>query len=317
MLQLRQVPRQQVGHFLSRGEAVSRSLGMQSRQQIAQPRRQLWVDLPNGSRHLLADPPEHGHGIGRAEGGPPGTHHVQHAAQAEQVGTIVHRLPLGLFRRHVHRRARHHPGLGQAGVIAGPRQAKVGDLDALDPVLQKDIGWLDVAVDQPLPVRRRQPLRDLHTDAQDLLQRQLPGAVELLLQRGAVDELHDQVGHRAGILDSVDVDDVVLGDGGGGPRLAREALPRHAARRQLGSQRLDGNDPVQLGVERPEHHPHGASSDDFQGLVTGQAAEGARLLGRGQEVQPAAVARKLLHDRHLHEVGGLLVGAEQGLDPLA
>ena len=49
----------------------------------------------------------------------------------------------------------------------------------------------------------------------------------------------------------------------------------------------------------------------------GQATKGARLLGRGQEVQPAAVAGKLVHDRHLHEVRRPRVGAEQGLDLLA
>ena len=137
---------------------------------------------------------------------------------------MVDGLAVGLLRRHVHRRAGDHARLRQAGVVDGPGQAEVGDLDALDAVLQQDVGRLDVAVDQPLPVRRRQPLGGLQADAQDLLQRQRPGAVELLLQREAVDELHDQVGDRAGVLDGVDGDDVVVGDGGGGPGLADEAL---------------------------------------------------------------------------------------------
>ena len=102
------------------------------------------------------------------------------------------------------------PDLRQAGVVDGAGQAEVGDLDALDAVLQQDVGRLDVAMDQPLLVRGRQPLGDLQADAQDLLQLQRPGPVELLLQRDAVDELHDQVGRPCRLLDGVDGDDVLV-----------------------------------------------------------------------------------------------------------
>jgi hypothetical protein len=61
-----------------------------------------------------------------------------------------------------------------------------------------------------------------------------PGAVEdffgrLIMRRleaelRSVDELHDQVRHRAGVFDGVDGDDVVMGDGGGGPGFAHKAL---------------------------------------------------------------------------------------------
>ena len=51
------------------------------------------------------------------------------------------------------------PDLRQAGVVGGAGQAEVGDLDALDAVLQQDVGRLDVAMDQPLRVGGRQALR--------------------------------------------------------------------------------------------------------------------------------------------------------------
>ena len=65
-------------------------------------------------------------------------------------------------------------------------------------------------MDQSPGVGGGQPGGDLQADAQDLLQRQWPAAVELVLQGGAVDELHDQVGHRASVLDGVNGDDVVV-----------------------------------------------------------------------------------------------------------
>ena len=56
-------------------------------------------------------------------------------------------------------------------------------LTRCDAVLQQDVGRLDVAVDQPLGVGRRQAGGRLHADAQDLRQLQRPAAVEPLLQR--------------------------------------------------------------------------------------------------------------------------------------
>ena len=70
--------------------------------------------------------------------------------------------------RHVLRRAGDDAALRQAGVVDRPGQAEVGDLDALDAVLQQDVGRLDVAVDQPLGVGRRQAGGRLHADAEDL-----------------------------------------------------------------------------------------------------------------------------------------------------
>jgi hypothetical protein len=70
---------------------------------------------------------------------------------------VVHVLAGGLFGRHVQRRAGDHARLRQAGVVGRAGQAEVGDLDSLHAVFQQDVRRLDVAVDQPLLVRRRQP----------------------------------------------------------------------------------------------------------------------------------------------------------------
>src|SRR5262249_42102993 len=155
----------------------------------------------------------------------------------------------------------------QAGVVHCPGQAEVGDPDALDAVLQQDVSRLDVAVHQALGVGGGQAGGDLPADAQHLPQRHRPTAVELLLERWSIDELHDQVGDWALVFDGVDSDDVLVADGGRRPSLADEALPGRAGGRQLWGQDFDGNDAMQLVVESPQYDAHAAPADDLQHLV--------------------------------------------------
>ena len=79
------------------------------------------------SAHAL----QHGQRAAGPERRPAGGHLVEHAAEAEQVGPLVERLALGLLRGHVHRRAGDDAALRNAGVVGGPGQAEVGDLDPL------------------------------------------------------------------------------------------------------------------------------------------------------------------------------------------
>jgi hypothetical protein len=71
----------------------------------------------------------------------------------------------------------------------------------------------------------------------------------------------------AGVLDGVDVDDVVVRHRGGRPRLPDEALAGGAAAGEQRGQHLDGNDAVQLLVEGPQNDPRAARADDVQDLV--------------------------------------------------
>jgi hypothetical protein len=240
-------------HFgdLGRGlVAPGRVLGVQLLDDRGQPVRDLGVGLADRRRRLVADATQHGHQARCPEGRPARAHGVQHAAQAEQVAARVHRLAPRLLRRHVVRRAGDHPALRQVGVVGRPRQAEIGELDALDAVLQQDVSGFDVAVDQPLGVGGDQAGGRLHADAQDLGQGQRPAAAEPILQRLAGHVLHHQVRQAVGLLDRVDGDDVIVADRGLGLGLAHEAPTSGGAGRQLRRHDLDGHDPVQLGIER-------------------------------------------------------------------
>ena len=144
------------------------------------------------------------------------------------------------------------PALGQAGVVGGPGQPEVGDLDPLDAVLQQDVRRLDVPVDQPLGVGGGQPARPpACRSAGTLGRRQRPGPVEPVLEGLAGDELHDQVRQRLLLLDRVDGDDVLVADRGRGPGLADEPLAGGGAGRQLRGQHLDRDDPLRASRRTP------------------------------------------------------------------
>ena len=87
------------------------------------------------------------------------------------------------------------------------RNTKVDHLGDWQIIVHRDqyIGWLDVAMDDPLLMRMLNRLTDLHEEFESLLRCQLPLIAELG-DRDATDQLHDKVrpanrGRRWGIAD--------------------------------------------------------------------------------------------------------------------
>jgi hypothetical protein len=316
-LQLAQVPAEQFGYLRGGLEAVRRIFGVQPGDERFQPGGHVGVELAGRPGRVLADALHHRHHAAGTKRRPPGAERVQDAAQAEQVGAVVHGAAVGLLRRHVIGGASDDAALCQAGVLHRAGQAEVSDLDAPAALGQQDVGRLDVAVDQPLFVGGVQTGGDLQADAQHLPDRRRPVPFEMAFERGTVDELHDQVRHGPGVLDGVNADNVVVADRGGDPGLADEALVGRVAVGQVRGQHLDGDDTLQPLVERLEDDAHAALADDSQHLVMAKPAERARFPRRGQEFQRLPAVAGLPNDRILQEGGRHFGGVEQGLDPLA
>src|SRR5262249_32275973 len=156
-------------------------------------------------------------------------------------GAGVDRLARRLLGGHVERRAGDEAALRQVGGVGRSGQAEGGQLDAPHAVLQQDVGRFDVAVNQPLLVRRRQGGGGVDADLQDLPGLQRPTAADQGLEAAAVDVFHHEVGHRRVVADRVDGDDVVVADGGGGAGLAGEAAAGGAGDGQRRGQHLDGD----------------------------------------------------------------------------
>ena len=81
--------RQQFGHLLGRREPLVGLLGMQPGDEVAEPLRHLGDDLRDRPRRILGHPLEDRQRALGPERRPAARHRVEHAAEAEQVGSMV------------------------------------------------------------------------------------------------------------------------------------------------------------------------------------------------------------------------------------
>jgi hypothetical protein len=212
---------------------------------------------------------------------------VEHAAEAEEVRAVVDLVAAGLLRGHIQRAAGHEPGARELHVLRGAREAEVGELHAVGRRFEEDVRGLDVAVDQPARVRRGQPGRGLHPETRDLQRRELADPLEALLERLAVDELHDEVrqARTLVLVHLVDRNEVVVRDRGGGAGLAAEPLPRDLVVGELRVDHLHGHVAGQARVVGVQHDAHSPAADDPQDAELAELPEPARLVGRLEEFQ--------------------------------
>ena len=103
----------------------------------------------------------------------PGEQLVQQTTKCPDVGALVDRQPARLFRTHVGGRSEDDAGLGchgragglRRGGVEALRDTEVQDLD-VSFLGQRDVARLQVAVNDPLFVRRVESVRDLPGDRQ-------------------------------------------------------------------------------------------------------------------------------------------------------
>ena len=135
-----------------------------------------------------------------------------------------------------------------------PGQPEVQHLD-LPLRRELDVAGLQVAVDDPLSVRRFQGLRDLTADPQSFFERDR-AAREPLRQRLSLDELQHEEARSARLFETVDRRDVRVIDGRQGARFALEPGQVLRVPRQRVGQNLDRHVAAQTGVSRALDLPH-------------------------------------------------------------
>ena len=116
----------------------------------------------------------------------------------------------------------------------------------------------------PLTVRVVQRGQQIAHDAHNLIERIADAAVQVVLEIMALDELHHQVGNGAipvGIVDADDVGMLQTGDRAGLGAKTHFVVGHSARVLAFDAYGLDSNPPVQVGIARFVHHPHGAMSD--------------------------------------------------------
>ena len=192
-------------------------------------------------------------------------HLIEHDAEGIQVTARVGIEALGLLGRDIVHGA---DGLTAALFmdILERGDAEVSDLDHVI-VRDHDVLRLDVPVDDAVGVRVLQRLADLRGVVQRLRGAEYTVLCHALLERLALDELHDNILRLAAVADIVDRDDIRLREHGDRVRLRLKAVFQLGIRRHLIAQDLDGNIAVQLVAHGLVDDRHAAAADDLQDLV--------------------------------------------------
>jgi len=208
-------------------------------------------------------------------------HLVENAPQGVHVGGNPDRLVAGgLLGTHVVRRAEAQARLGEpapARDTHGQRDAEVRDHGL--PVLEQDVGRLDVAVDDTLPVRIVQSLGHVGRNAHRLVHRKLVLAVELLPQALALHVRHHVEEEAVGLARIEEGQDVGMLEVGGGLDLGQEALGPHD-RGELRLQHLERDVAIVPHVAREVDRGHPALSElalDAVAALEGRVKAGDRI----------------------------------------
>ena len=186
----------------------------------------------------------------------------QDAAHREHVGASVLRQRQHLLGAHVAGRAHDDAGLTVAVIVGAGAlgEAEVEDLHATAG-RDHDVARLEIAMDHAALVRRFERVHDLLADVRGVVRRQR-SARDAIGQRLALDPLEDQVaGFVPGLLEAMDGGDVGMVERGEQLGFALEAGELLGIARDLGGQRLDRNEPIELAIAGEVDHAHATAAE--------------------------------------------------------
>ena len=195
-------------------------------------------------------------------------HLVEQDAEAPEVAARVDLEAAGLLRRHVARRAHHHPGV-RAKVQPDPvrrpfRRGELGEPEVEDLHVavraHHDVVRLDVAMDEAARMRGRERTGDLDADVDGLARRQRP-PLQPLAERLALDELGHHVGPAVQFAEVVDDQNMRVVQAGRRTRFLMKAAQPVAVGRELRREELDRHRPIQLGIVREIDLAHSARTE--------------------------------------------------------
>ena len=197
------------------------------------------------------------------EGRPAGEHLEKDGAEGEEIGPGVDFFTPDLLGSHVSRGSHDHSRTGELGgvfsrpgqVFRGPSLACEAEVEELHSVRsQEDVGGLEVAMDQPASVQRGKGGKRREGDGHGL-GRGKGAALQTFREGVPLEELHRDVEGPLVLADLVELTNVWMVDGGGGPRLPAEAAHRGLVGELRGDQ-LDGDAAVELVVSGRVDDPH-------------------------------------------------------------
>ena len=259
-------------------EPLARSLLETSEGDPLQVGRQRCLGFRKRRRVLLEHRVQRFHHRVPVEGPLPGQHLVEHAAEGEDVGAPVCRLPASLLRREIAHGAEDGARGGALILLQGAGHVVtpgLGELDLGEAEVQdlhpavlghEEVVRLEVPVDDPLLVGSAEALGHLHSDVHGLPHGQ--GAIpEPVPQRSTLEVLHDGVRDVALPAEIVERKDVRVGERGNRLGLALEPGESVRVFRELLRQDLHRHFSAEARVLRPVHLAHAACAEGREDLV--------------------------------------------------
>ena len=219
------------------------------------------------------------------EGVRAGQHLVEDDAEREEIRALVERVSERLLGAQVVERSDDHPlsGLarGRRGVLRPFfQELRETEVEQLHPPVRPDddVRGRDVAVEDPLLVRRLEAVEHLDADVEALVQGEAP-LLHDLVDGEPLEVLEDEVeeaGREPGVprvreADVVNRDDVRVVDPGHGPRLVQEPSPHLLVGREGRRQDLDRDLAAErrIGAEIDLSHP--APAQESPDLIAADA----------------------------------------------
>ena len=228
------------------------------------------------------------------------------------VGALLDVHAAALLGRHVRGRSHHDAGLRALALVGVAHQlgdAEVEQLGVRIAVLRlhdPDVVGLEIAVDDPLPVRRLQRLADLAQQPPRLVGLER-AALQAIGQALAVEKLHREVVALVGQPpEREDVDDVRVADLVDGARLVDEPAHQLRVRGDVRRQNLDRDALADHGLDGRVDRPHPALADLAEDAVLADLEPLGQIARAGGATMPPV-------DRRI--VGSLVLG--QRLPPPA
>ena len=245
-----------------------------------------------------------------AEGAMAGCHFVENQAKGKQIGARVQPFSPYLFGRHIVCRPHGCAGQRQPQIRRGWRGrrsvARIGQLRApivgagrfldhfrqaevKDPgfavIRDKDVGRLDIAMNNAFLVCRSEPGDHLHGEIKQLTGRQrlvlLASALNQFAQRLPLEQLHHEKRLAFMFAEFVDGADVGVIENGGGPRFPFKALEGAGVMSQFGGKEFNRNPAAQLQIFGLVDDSHTAASEHLQNPVVGDLSADQTIPGRG------------------------------------
>jgi hypothetical protein len=209
-------------------------------------------------------------------------HLIQNCAKGKQIAARVQILALGLFGRHVGNRSYRHPRTGQllfvdrerhdvhrrARRTAYRRNFRQPEVQYLGvaPFRNKNIGGLDVPVNDSLHVGRVERIGNLDSQREDRFE--FHGtAGDPVFQRRAVQKLHRNVGLLAALADVVNGADIGMVQRRGCAGLTPETFHCLRVAGNVIWQELERDETAEFGVLSLVNHTHPAAAELFHDAV--------------------------------------------------